>query len=404
MSSQWYEAVTKASTTFGNYVEDILCTKLARALPNNVILLPSDKVKLSLLLIERLSSDIWYCPECDDAAKLNMNGVGKVEKEDCKHIFAGKLLADMTKEKDLDLSEKDQVFIVETKPSFVAVVYPKTNRCDSKGAQARPGVIQKTPKMSKHRCRTCKGREGCCHLVIFNLAKDEDTKVKNLESNRLADKENLKRKTNVETDLIEDDATLDGNVAPKAKSKKLNLLNPENFSGAEANVFRQNFEYPPSKEDKVSNNKINKEKTLFPNKMMIPPGLGSEKCLCGNTFESVALENRHPIIHHSRPTKDSRNSDLSIHYLETSHCDCKSYYHGQSDKLVRTSAAPAQPKSKVHFVSVDFLNEYMCSLFGTSQEGKSIDAFINNKNVLNCEERGEEVVGKVSKKSFSESI
>ena len=65
-----------------------------------------------------------------------------------------------------------------------------------------------------------------------------------------------------------------------------------------------------------------------------------------------------------------------------------------------TSAAPAQPKSKVHFVSVDFLNEYMCSLFGTSQEGKSIDAFINNKNVLNCEERGEEVVGKVSKKFF----
>ena len=47
------------------------------------------------------------------------------------------------------LCEKDQVSIVETKPSFVAVVYPKTNRCDSKGAQARPGVIQKTPKMSK---------------------------------------------------------------------------------------------------------------------------------------------------------------------------------------------------------------------------------------------------------------
>ena len=40
-------------------------------------------------------------------------------------------------------------------------------------------------------------------------------------------------------------------------------------------------------------------------------------------------------------------------------------------------------------------NEYMCSHFGTSQEGKSIDAFTNNKNVLNCKERGEEIVGKV---------
>ena len=71
--------------------------------------------------------------------------------------------------------------------------------------------------MSKHMCHTCKGREGCYHLVVFNLAKDEDTKVNNLESDRLAEKENSKRKTNVGTDLIEDDANLDGNVAPKAK-------------------------------------------------------------------------------------------------------------------------------------------------------------------------------------------
>ena len=238
-------------------------------------------------------------------------------------------------------------------------------------------------------------------MVIFNLAKDEDAKVKNLESDRLADKENLKRKTNVETDLIEDDATLDGNVAPKAKSKKLNVLNPENFSGAEANVFRQKFEYPPSKDEKDKNNKINKEETLFPDKKIIPPGLNSEKCSCGYTFNSVALESRHPIIHHSKPTKDSRNSELSIHFLKTSHCDCKSYYHGENERLVRTSSAPStKQNSSVHFVSVDFLNEYMCSLFGKSQEGKSIDAFITNKNILNCEERGEDLDGEVSKKVF----
>ena len=52
-----------------------------------------------------------------------------------------------------------------------------------------------------------------------------------------------------------------------------------------------------------------------------------------------------------------------------------------------------------HF-DFDFLNEYMCSLFGKSQEGKSIDAFITNKNILNCEERGEDLVGEVSKKVF----
>ena len=308
MGPLWYEAVTTAASTFQTYVENILSSSLARTLPNGVTIMPSDKVKLALLLVEKITSDVWFCPEDDDVATLNLieNQVdGNPKKDDCKHMFAARILADMPKEKEveLDLKEKDQVFIVERKPTFVAVVYPKKNRCDSKGAQARPGVIQKTQKMSKARCRTCKGRDGCYHLVIFNLAKEEDTTVKNLESDRLSEKETSKRKTNVETDLIEDDANLDANVAKKAKSKKLNSLNPENFTGPAANVFGQRFDYPPSKDDKVSNNKINKEETLFPNKKMIPPGLDSEKCKCGNTFDRVALENRHPIIHHSKRFK-----------------------------------------------------------------------------------------------------
>ena len=101
-------------------------------------------------------------------------------------------------------------------------------------------------------------------------------------------------------------------------------------------------------------------KQLFPDKKMIPPGLNSENCSCGYTFDSVALESRHPIIHHSKPTKDSRNSELSIHFLKTSHCDCKSYYHDENERLVRTSSAPStKQNSSVHFVSVDFFNEYM---------------------------------------------
>ena len=402
MSTVWYETVTKACPLFGDYVEDIITKKLARALPNNVIMMPSDKVKNSLILVEHFSSDIWFCPECDDCSTLNMiQNNAEVKKEDCKHTFAAKILTGMSKENDLDLQTKDQVFVVARIPSFVAVVYPQKNRLDSKGAHARPGVIEKTTKMSKHRCRTCKGREGCFHLVIFNLAIEEDITVNNHESVRLAEKGNKGRKTNVETDLIGDDAKLDGKgKVRKSKSKKLNPLNPENFNGAAANVFHQKFEYPPSKEDTMNNNKINKEQTLFPNKMMIPPGLGNEKCSCGNTFEILALESRNPVIHHSKPTKDSRTSVLSIHCLKTSHCDCKSYYHGEKDKLVRTSAAPSHANDKVHFVTVDLLNEYMCSLFGKSQEGKSIDAFINNKNILNSEERGEDLDGNISKQVF----
>ena len=97
-------------------------------------------MKLSLLLVERFSSDIWYCPECDDAAKLNMNGVRMVEKEDCKHIFASKILTDMTKEKDLDMNEKDQIFIV--------LYYGKHAISDKGTDWSRPLPSSKTD----HRC------------------------------------------------------------------------------------------------------------------------------------------------------------------------------------------------------------------------------------------------------------
>ena len=66
---------------------------------------------------------------------------------------------------------------------------------------------------------------------------------------------------------------------------------------------------------------------------------------------------------------------------------------------MRVSSAPAQPQSKVNFVSVDLLNEYLSSLYGTSHEGKSIDAFISNKNDLNSEQRGEEI--EISRSVFS---
>ena len=135
---------------------------------------------------------------------------------------------------------------------------------------------------------------------------------------------------------------------------------------------------------------------------MIPPGLNSEKCSCGYTFNSVALESRHPIIHHSKTTKDSRNSELSIHFLKTSHCDCKSYYHGENERLVRTSSAPStKQNSSVHFVSVDFLNEYMCSLFGKSQEGK---CFYHKQKHFELIRKGRGHGWRSFKKSFSQSI
>ena len=37
--------------------------------------------------------------------------------------------------------------------------------------------------------------------------------------------------------------------------------------------------------------------------------------------------------------------NLTLHFLETSNCDCKKFYNGEHDKLVRTSAAPSKLQS-----------------------------------------------------------
>ena len=86
--------------------------------------------------------------------------------------------------------------------------------------------------------------------------------------------------------------------------------------------------------------------------------------------------------------------NLTLNFLETSNCDCKKFYNGEHDKLVRTSAAPSKLRSNVNFGSVDLLNEYLASLFG-KKSGEKINCRIN---ALNCDERDE--VEEISKKEF----
>ena len=69
---KWYEQVTNADPLFGGYVEEILGEKLTRALPNHVVMMPSVPTVPSVLLIEKLTPTVWYCPECDDCSKWNL--------------------------------------------------------------------------------------------------------------------------------------------------------------------------------------------------------------------------------------------------------------------------------------------------------------------------------------------
>ena len=80
--------------------------------------------------------------------------------------------------------------------------------------------------------------------------------------------------------------------------------NPFDCHGSEANVFKQEFNYPPTKEEKIKNNKINKFECLFPEEKIIPQGFNEKRCKShDNVFCEINLESKKTIIHNGKPTR-----------------------------------------------------------------------------------------------------
>ena len=171
-----------AGALFGSYLQEALASKFARVLPNNVCLLPDDKVKSSLLIVEKISN-LLFCHTCDDGSILNLKDQTNVNKEHCTHTFVANTLMENSDKTSFDVADKDNIFVVQENPYYVAVVYPSKERQDSK---LRPGVIMKTARMTKTRCRTCKGRDNCFHLNVLKQAGTEKSANENCRSGRLA--------------------------------------------------------------------------------------------------------------------------------------------------------------------------------------------------------------------------
>ena len=106
-------------------------------------------------------------------------------------------------------------------------------------------MVALSKRMSKRRCRSCPGRDGCLHVRIYDEKKNPPEK----KEEDVEQKEG--EKAVVEREKEEDE---------EENKTKLNLL------------FKQVFNYPPTEEDKVTNNRINTTQDLFPNGRMIPKG------------------------------------------------------------------------------------------------------------------------------------
>jgi hypothetical protein len=221
----WINKLMSQSQEVYDYFHEVMACPYARSLPNDTFLLPKQNEKNSFVLVQSTKEGILFCPDCDDCVTFNnlRKGICKDDMRQtfCIHLQAVSLMKSQNKHNTKKLDDKtSSVYFVQEKTIKIAVVYPKKTKF-GKATKNVPGVVVRSPRMTKWRCKSCKGREGCLHLNIFLVAENESELIKGIESLRLKELETAKRKTRVDTDLVDQEINI--NDKPEAEEKKTSL-------------------------------------------------------------------------------------------------------------------------------------------------------------------------------------
>ena len=193
----------------------------------------------------------------------------------------------------------------------ICLVHPSVSLAKS------PGIVVVNSRATKPKCHTCKGFK-CLHVNIY-LEKAAQ------EGNGTTTTKTKKTKSISKTIISNKEEDLPVKKKESVSQKCTNSLDPTDKIGSASNVFNIEINFPPIKSEKEQIDRINHVENLFENKIVpkIPKG---EECKCGNEFLGKInlgnCESSQVYIHHSRVTKDSRNSTLMALYLETSKCNC----------------------------------------------------------------------------------
>ena len=130
----------------------------------------------------------------------NKADLHNLRKQKCSHCEAAHILDEKRKlenVKEVNLNDqKDQILNITTEPNEVNIVFPRKKSDDR---NVKPGIVVKNKRLSKRRCKTCKGQEGCIHLGIFLQAEEEEEILGKIESLRLKEKEDIENHTEVQS-------------------------------------------------------------------------------------------------------------------------------------------------------------------------------------------------------------
>ena len=342
-----------------------------------MIMEPDNKNKFLILDLVRTSDEnkqVYNCPKCCPVnfSELLTSTVRAEEFKSCLHSQLCKLIWGDIFDPDVDVEDDDETDIVEViteKPRYLAVVH--TSSKSSKG----PGIVTLTSKTLKPKCLVCSGQDRCVHLTIhFQQYKRE------LEHDTETEEINVKR---LRMERIEP-------KKPQKKSlKNVDLFDPFQHDGHEANVFDIKIDFIQSKEMMSENREVFGDANPFKKDILIEKYDPEEMCYHGNKYDKdesiLFVESATIIIHHTKDVETLSKIVLyrpSVLKSREPGCFCKKFYTGKDDKLLRVSPADNKMTGRsrtLHFVSYEFYFSYLGKLL---IGGERMNSFIKSRKFM----------------------
>ena len=251
-----------------------------------------NKNKFLILDLVRTSDEnkqVYNCRKCCPVnfSELLTSAVPAEEYKSCLHSQLCELIWGDTFDLDVDVEDDEETDIVEViteKPRYLAVVH-LSSKC-IKG----PGIVTLTSKTLKPKCLVCPGQDRCVHLTIHfqqykrELEHDPETKEINVKRLRME------------------------RIEPKKPQKKLlknvDIFDPFQHDGHEANVFDIKIDFIQSKEMMSENREVFGDPNPFKKDILIEKYDPEEICDHGNKYDKdesiLFVESANIFIHHTK--------------------------------------------------------------------------------------------------------
>ena len=342
-------------------------------------------------MYRRKSGDLYYCcPLCSDkriADSISENCSPDILPS-CIHSDVCSLLwgKEVNMDKDMSMDKESSIIeIIKQEPIYMAVVHPPLQN------ESKSGLVVITTKTLKPKCLTCssRGKHICSHLKIYkDKVKERMDKV--LESSEESSDDSSDEIQLISGAGISKNLQYDRIRLKKDETKEQNsLLDPYSHNGPKSNVFDITINFVPTYEEELKNRTISETNQFFEDNILIPEYLGpTDKCkIHGNEFDQgrniTWIESRNIEIEHTRKVKAE---NMIILYRPTKGllCDCKKFYTGKREHLLRvTSASEIQcqksRRKKIHFVSYELLYKFLGQLL---TGGDKLDSFVKANNFM----------------------